>query len=183
MNHRLRCCLTGGIACGKSLLSSFLNARGVETLDADDIVHELIPLAERRRLAKEVFADPEKRRALEARIHPLVKERLNQFLSEPPQDGFFMRMAVIPLLFECKWDAEYDIIVSVISPREEQIQRMITRRGYTRAEAESRLAAQMDVQEKARRSHYTILNEGSVQSLEVAADRFVAWLKERMTNE
>ena len=48
-------CLTGGIACGKSLLSRFLNELGVETLDADDIVHGLIPAEERRRLAKVVF--------------------------------------------------------------------------------------------------------------------------------
>ena len=60
----MKIALTGGIACGKSLLSKFLNELGVETIDADDVVHELIPdPAERRRIAAEVFADPEKRRA------------------------------------------------------------------------------------------------------------------------
>ena len=70
----MKVALTGGIACGKSLLSNFLRELGVETIDADDVVHELIPdPAERRRIAAEVFADPEKRRALEAKIHPLVR--------------------------------------------------------------------------------------------------------------
>ena len=76
----MKVALTGGIACGKSLLSNFLRELGVETIDADDVVHELIPdPAERRRIAAEVFADPEKRRALEAKMHPVVKERIDQW--------------------------------------------------------------------------------------------------------
>ena len=75
--------LTGGIACGKSLIAKFLNGLGVETIDADDIVHEIMPdPVERRRIAAEVFGDPEKRKALEARIHPLVKERINNRMVE-----------------------------------------------------------------------------------------------------
>ena len=78
----MKVCLTGGIACGKSLLSRYLNELGVETIDADDVVHELIPdPAERRRIAAEVFADPVKRKVLEARLHPLVRERIARFLS------------------------------------------------------------------------------------------------------
>ena len=68
----MRIALTGGIACGKSLLAKYLNELGVETLDADDIVHELIPEPERRRIADEIFRDPTKRKELEQRIHPLV---------------------------------------------------------------------------------------------------------------
>ena len=84
----MKIALTGGIACGKSLLSQFLNEFGVETLDADDVVHEIIPdPAERRRIAAEVFSDPEKRRELEAKLHPLVKEKIDTWLSLS-QDGF-----------------------------------------------------------------------------------------------
>ena len=80
----MKIALTGGIACGKSLLSQFLNELGVETLDADDIVHEIIPDPdERRRIAAEVFADPEKRKALESKIHPLVKERIDEWFVQP----------------------------------------------------------------------------------------------------
>jgi len=75
----MRIALTGGIACGKSLLANYLNELGVETLDADDIVHELIPEPERRRMADEVFRDPAKRKELEQRIHPLVRARLAAF--------------------------------------------------------------------------------------------------------
>lgn len=170
----MKIALTGGIACGKSLLSTFLNELGVETLDADDVVHELLPdPAERRRIAAEVFADPEKRRALEAKIHPLVKARIDAWLTpEHPK----IRIAVIPLLFEVHWEENFDIICSVVSSRERQIERMLTTRGMTRAEAESRLAAQLPVEEKARRSHYVIRNDGTSEELRAQARAFLVWL-------
>ena len=197
----MRIALTGGIACGKSLVARYLNELGVETIDADDVVHGLIPdPAERRRIAAEVFADPEKRREQEARIHPLVKKRIDQFLKgelkiengkckienevAPPQfsilhSTFSIRIAVVPLLFEVQWDGEYDIICCVRSGRDTQVARMTETRGYTREEAEARLAAQMPVEEKAAKSHYVIRNDGSAEELRAAARGFVDWLRGR----
>ena len=56
---------------------------------------------------------------------------------------------------------------------------MMTTRGYTREEAESRLQAQLPVEEKAARSHYVIRNDGSSRQLKEEAAKFVSWLKER----
>ncbi len=179
-----RIALTGGIACGKSLVAKYLDEFGIETIDADDVVHELIPdPAERRRIAAEVFSDEKKRRALESRLHPVVKARIDRFLSdaarpESSQGGGRIRLAVIPLLFETHWDADYDIICTVISPRETQVDRMMTTRGYTRTEAEARLDAQMSVKEKAARSHYVIANDGSPEELRRSVGRFVRWLRD-----
>ena len=171
----MKIALTGGIACGKSLLSKFLNELGVETLDADDIVHALIPdPAERRRMAAEVFADPAKRRELEARIHPIVKERIDEWLNGGPVSP--VRLAIIPLLFEVHWEKNFDIICCVVSSREKQIERMVTTRAMTNAEAEARLAAQLPVEEKARRSHYVIRNDGSPEDLKTQTREFIKWL-------
>ena len=174
----MKVALTGGIACGKSLLSRYLNELGVETLDADDVVHELIPTEERRRLAPIVFADPAARRALEARIHPLVKARLDAFLDG--SDGDRPRLVTVPLLFEVHWDANFDIICCVASGRPLQVERMMATRGYSREEAEARLAAQMPVEEKAGKSHYVIRNEGTAEDLRKSAVEFVGWLKGRL---
>ena len=229
----MRICLTGGIACGKSLAARYLNEFGVATIDADDIVHELIPdPAERRRLAAEVFADPAKRRALEVKIHPLVKERIEEFLGEGRRkkeeaegrgkkeevegrskkekgksaeclsfcseaqhkedasatalfpSSFFLlpslRLPIIPLLFEVHWDADYDVICCVASERETQIVRMTATRGYSREEAEARLAAQMPVAEKAAKSHYVIHNDGTPEELKEEVRKFLDWLKSRL---
>ena len=222
----MKVALTGGIACGKSLLSQFLNELGVETLDADDVVHTLLPdPEERRRIAAEVFADPEKRKELEARLHPIVKEKIDTWLSLSPsgsgaQPQFsnsdpsaplgtrsarlgrdptgcdhpqgavtrlcvknsVLKIAVIPLLFEAHWEKNFDIICCVASSRETQIERMIATRGMSRAEAEARLAAQLPVEEKARRSHYVIRNDGTADELRAEAQKLVTWLHEQKSN-
>lgn len=177
-----RIALTGGIACGKSLVARHLNELGVETIDADDIVHELIPdPAERKRIAAEVFSDSEKRRELEARIHPLVKKRIDEFLvASDLRSTPSIRIAVVPLLFETHWDRDYDIICTVVSGPEVQISRMTANRGYSLDEAERRMAAQIPVSEKAARSHYVIRNDGSEQDLRVEVEKFVCWLKSQV---
>ena len=168
--------LTGGIACGKSLVARYLNEFGVETIDADDIVHGLVPEDERRRLAKIVFRDAAARKALEERLHPLVKAEI---------DGFFVRcggrtaVAVVPLVFEVHWEGEYDIICCVSSTRENQISRMMTTRGYSREDSEARLAAQMPVAEKVAKSHYVIYNDATASDLREKTAEFVEWLKKK----
>ena len=57
---------------------------------------------------------------------------------------------------------------------------MMTTRGYSREEAEARLAAQMPVGEKVAKSHYVIENNGSQEDLRENVRRFVDWLKERV---
>ena len=172
----MRIALTGGIACGKSLLAKYLNELGVETLDADDIVHELIPEPERRRMTDEIFRDPTKRKELEQRIHPLVRARLAEVAGNGERG---ICIEIIPLLFECHWEADYDIILCVSSPRSLQVERMTSRRGYTEEQAEARLAAQLPVEEKAARSDYVIENGGSAENLMDEAKKLVAWLKGR----
>lgn len=171
-----RIALTGGIACGKSLVATYLNEFGVETIDADDIVHRLVPEDERRRLAKIVFRDATARKELEARLHPLVKAAINVFLESR---GGRSAVAVVPLLFEAHWDGEYDIICCVASAEENQISRMMTKRGYSREEAEARLAAQMPVAEKAAKSHYVIYNDAAASDLRNETLKFVEWLKKK----
>jgi dephospho-CoA kinase len=88
-------------------------------------------------------------------------------------------VAVVPLLFEAHWDGEYDIICCVASAEENQISRMMTKRGYSREEAEARLAAQMPVAEKAAKSHYVIYNDAAASDLRNETLKFVEWLKKK----
>ena len=177
----MRIALTGGIACGKSLLAKYLNELGVETIDADDIVHDIIPTEERRRIADEIFRDPSKRKELESWIHPMVRERLEEFANRSRSLGKSTRIAIeiIPLLFECHWEGDYDIIVAVSSPRNVQIERMISNRGYSEEQAEARLSAQLPVEEKILRSDYVVENAGSAENLKQEARKLVDWLKGR----
>ena len=175
----MKVALTGGIACGKSLVAKFLREQGIETLDADDVVHELIPEDERRRLAAVVFNDPVERKKLEQRIHPMVKSRLEEFLAAENGAG---RMVIVPLLFEVHWEGEYDIICAITSSRETQIRRMMESRGYTKAEAEARIAAQLPNEVKIEKSHYVIDNNGSADELKTKVTEFVGWLTRKKEN-
>lgn len=171
--------LTGGIACGKSLAAKMLNDLGVETLDADDIVHELLPdPAERRRIAAEVFTDPAKRRALERRLHPQVRARLFAWLDAPRADSAPPRVAVVPLLYEAGWEGDFDLVGCVASARETQLERMIAARGYSREEALGRLAAQLPVEDKAARADFVIRNDGSVDDLRAGVRAFAETIRE-----
>ena len=92
-----------------------------------------------------------------------------------------IRVAIIPLLFECNWDADYDIIICISSSAEEQIRRMVETRGLTREAAEARLSAQLPVSEKAARSQYVVVNDSTVEHLHEEAERCVEWLRSRQS--
>ena len=206
----MRIALTGGIACGKSTLAKFLRELGIRLLDADDVVHELeapggaaVPAivarfgagilaadgsVDRPKLAGIVFADAAARRDLEAILLPLVRSRLRAFTSEAARRGrppstAPLYIAIIPLLFESHWEGDYDIILAITSPLECQIHRMMRTRGYSRVQAEARLAAQMPVAEKAARADFVVVNDSTHEHLKDEARRLVAWLKERAKYE
>ena len=206
----MRIALTGGIACGKSTLAKFLRELGIRLLDADDVVHELeapggaaVPAivarfgagilaadgsVDRPKLAGIVFADAAPRRDLEAILFPLVRSRLRAFTSEAARRGrppstAPLYIAIIPLLFESHWEGDYDIILAITSPLECQIHRMMRTRGYSRVQAEARLAAQMPVAEKAARADFVVVNDSTHEHLKDEARRLVAWLKERAKYE
>lgn len=200
----MKIALTGGIACGKSLVAKFFNELGVQTLDADDVVHELeapdgaaVPAIvarfgaevlapdggiDRRKLADIVFAGGAcscatvARRDLEAILHPLVRRRLLDFINS---QHINIKLSIIPLLFESHFESDYDTILCVSSTEDRQIDRMMRTRGYTREQAEARLAAQMPLAEKAARADWTIHNDSTIEDLKAEVQRCVAWLSAR----
>ena len=92
-------------------------------------------------------------------------------------------LVVIPLLFESHWEGDYDTIIAITSPPACQIARMMRTRGYTRAHAEARLAAQMPAAEKAARADFVVVNDSTEEHLKQEAGRLVAWLEERAQHE
>ena len=166
---------------------------------------------DRPKLAGIVFADAAARRDLEAILFPLVRSRLRAFTSEAARRGRRalptpgpsfsdvplvgadvlgrppstapLYIAIIPLLFESHWEGDYDIILAITSPLECQIHRMMRTRGYSRVQAEARLAAQMPVAEKAARADFVVVNDSTHEHLKDEARRLVAWLKERAKYE
>ncbi|MFS8639714.1 MAG: dephospho-CoA kinase [Symbiobacteriaceae bacterium] len=187
--------LTGSIASGKSTVSAMLREIGAPVIDADAIVHDLqrpgTPVFEaivrefgpavllpdgsldRRALGQIVFADPDRRRALEAIVHPAVRAEIWRQVERHRRDGYPAVVLDIPLLYESGWDRLVDEVWVVYVDPETQRARLMARSGLTPAEAEARIAAQMDLEEKAQRADRVIDNRGSLA--ETRAQVVAAW--------
>ena len=176
--------LTGGIASGKSLVAAELAARGAIIIDADVLAREVVEpgtaaLAaiverfgpqvildgqlNRARLAEIVFADPLARRDLELIVHPAVRARAAEL--ERAAGSAAVVVHVIPLLVETGQQQEFDFVVTADVDQETQIQRLMARNGFSRAEAEARIAAQASREDRKIAADVVLDNTGSVAQL------------------
>lgn len=183
----VRIAITGGIACGKSLVGRILAEEGVDVCEADEIAHEhlrpgqsafkavverfgreiLAPdgTLDRARLGQRVFASSGELKDLNAIVHPGVIRAWQAWL-EARKDRTACAV-IVPLLFETGTDRGWDAIVAVTAPAPEQMRRLVGK-GYSAADARRRIAAQMPVPDKSVRSDFVIFNVGT---WEVARDQ------------
>jgi dephospho-CoA kinase len=176
--------LTGGIASGKSTVARMLAEKGAVLIDFDELAHaveesggpvwrEIIRhfgeeilhgdrTINRRKLGETVFADREKRELLNRLVHPAIFEEWQRRLAEiRVRRADAIVVSDIPLLIEAGLKVMVDLILLVYITPEEQIRRVMARDGFSREEAERRLAAQMPIDEKLRWADIVIRNEGS----------------------
>ena len=180
----LRVALTGGIASGKSLVAAELAARGAVIIDADVLAREVVEpgtpaLAaiidkfgpqimrdgelDRSQLGAIVFADPDARRDLERIVHPAVRARAAELERAADPDAVVVH--VIPLLVETGQQEDFDVVVTVDVDHETQIQRLIARNGFSRAEAAARVDAQADCEERRTAADVVVDNHGNLEDL------------------
>jgi dephospho-CoA kinase len=188
----LRVALTGGIATGKSYVRARVAAHGVPTVDADAIVHALFSAGtqvtadvarrfgpgvvledgrvDRRALGALVFKDVSARRDLEAIVHPRVYKRLAEWAASQARAGARWVLADIPLLFETGREHEFDRVIVVACPPEEQVRRVMRRDGLSEAAALGRLAAQWPIAEKVRRATDVVDTGGTFEETDRQVD-------------
>jgi len=166
--------LTGSIGMGKSATAGRLRRFGVPVHDADACVHALYrgaaaPLIEaefpgvvvegvvdRAALSARVLGHPERIAALEAIVHPLVREARNRLLAQAVAARAAVAVLDIPLLFETGGDADCDAVLVASAPADEQRRRVLARPGMTPEKFEAILARQMPDAEKRRRAHFIV---------------------------
>lgn len=197
----LRVGLTGGLASGKSTVARRLAALGASVFDADAIVRDLYSRGgagaaaardlfgdavldpdgeiDRGRIAALVFADPEARHALEARIHPLVGEAIERQFREAQSAGAPAAVAEASQLLEARTDARYDRVLLVIAPEPERIRRWEAKGGDS-DDARRRIGAQISPIEAFDRAADVLVNDGSLDDLDRKVDALWAkWMGER----
>jgi dephospho-CoA kinase len=180
-------CITGGIATGKSAVTRLWRARfpAAEFFDADQSARELTDqdpevrqlIAQtfgseiysagdlnREALRAIIFADPEKKRALEQILHPRIRRQwAAEAESNRGPNQFFL--ADIPLLYETGGELLCDRVVVVACSTATQLQRLMARSSLSREAAEKMIAAQMPLTEKMKCADYVIWNNGPETAL------------------
>lgn len=181
----LRIGLTGGIASGKSAVSRLFAARGIRVIDADEVAREVVEpgqacleavVAEfgrgilgpdgrldRARLRAAVFADPLRRRRLEAILHPAIRAEMDQRAAAA--EGPYVVLA-IPLLAEGGRASRFDRVLVVDCPVELQRQRLAGRDHETPERIEAILAAQASREQRLAIADDVIVNAGTFAELE-----------------
>lgn len=177
--------LTGGIASGKSTAARLLGEFGATIIDSDLLAREVVApgtagldaivarfgravLAsdgslDRQALGEIVFADDQARSELNAITHPAVRARRSELMAAAAPDAIVI--SVIPLLAETGMADEFDAVIVVDVPVEQQIARLRARNGFTADEALARIAAQADRAERLAVATWVVDNSGTREQL------------------
>lgn len=171
--------LTGSIAVGKSFVLGVLAELGCHVLDADATAREVVAPGtpgmkavvdafgdeilnadgelDRAKLGAIVFADEAKRLQLNSLLHPFIiraqDEQMRQWEQEDPQ---VIAVVDAALMIESGGYRRFDKLVVVHCRPEVQLERLMTRDGLSRADAEQRIGAQMSQEEKKTHADFLI---------------------------
>lgn len=190
--------LTGGVASGKSSVSSFLRSEDHPLICADDLVHQIYQKKTTRDLLQKIAPQTINTRGIDFKAlrklffsNQDIKEQIekciyaqlpDQFLfnAEPFKDQKYL-IYDVPLLFEKKMEKKFDLIVVVYCPRSIQKERLMKRDNITEELAEKMLDAQVDIEEKKKKADYFIdntqLDEAQVHLKTAAKNTFYQIIK------
>ncbi|WP_148614755.1 dephospho-CoA kinase [Nocardioides rubriscoriae] len=192
----MRVGLTGGVASGKSTVAEILRELGATIIDGDVLAREVVEKGtpgldqvveafgrdiltpdgdlDRPRLGAIVFNDAERRQVLESIVHPLVFERYAALEAATGPDDLVVHD--IPLLAETGRADGFDAVLVVDVPDEVRIERMLRDRGWTREDAESRIASQATREQRLAIATHVIDNAGTRDELRARVEQVFAEL-------
>ncbi|MEH7391669.1 dephospho-CoA kinase [Bacillus sp. JJ1474] len=180
--------LTGGIASGKSTVSSILIEKGALVIDADvearlavengeEAYNEIIAYfgdqvlledgsIDRGKLGSIIFHDEQQRQKLNSIVHPAVRKRMLLKKDNAIADGEKLVILDIPLLFESKLTYMVDKTILVFVDEDVQLERLMNRNHLTKEEAMARINSQMPLKDKVQLADEVINNNGTIAETE-----------------
>ena len=193
--------LTGSIAVGKSFVLGVLAELGCRVLNADVTAREVVAPEspglraavdafgkeillpdgglDRAKLGSLIFADEQKRLRLNSILHPFIiakqDEQMRKWESEDPKG-----IAVIDaaLMIESRGYRRFDKLIVVHCRPEVQLQRLMSRNGLDREQAEQRIAAQMLQEEKKKFADFLIDTSDGFESAREQTEAVYQQLRE-----
>jgi dephospho-CoA kinase len=186
----IRLGLTGGIGSGKSTVATMFARLGADVIDADAVSRQTTAAGgaamqaiskvfgasfvaadgglNREAMRKHIFSTPSSKAQLEAIIHPLVGQEIKRLEQTAVASGSQLIVFDIPLLVESThWRPRLDLVLVVDCDPETQIQRVMQRSGWPRAQVLQAIAAQADRALRLAAADIVIFNQGlDIQALE-----------------
>lgn len=175
--------LTGGIATGKSLVSDYFKSKGYPVIDADQVSRQVVEAGslglsqvadhfgshilfendelDRKKLGQLIFSDSEKRKELNAIMHPLIRSEVLKQLNQLKKEGYDLIVLDLPLLFESSYEDQVDQVMVVHINKDLQLKRLMKRNDLSQREALQRIHSQMPLEEKMKKSQVLIDNSGT----------------------
>ncbi len=184
--------LTGSIATGKSTAAAHLARKGAAVIDADAIAHEVyvrnpdlvLQVVEtfgrdildpeghldRSALGARIFSSPQLRSLLNELTHPYIRRAMLEQHASALRDAPPLIVHDIPLLYESGLDAIFPRVLVISASPLLQLERLLARSHLTRAEATSRIDAQLPSSIKCQQATWCCENEGTLAELEAKLD-------------
>jgi len=180
--------LTGSFGAGKTTVLCMFKKLGASIIDVDRMVHNILKREDvikqitallgrdvikrhsrgvsldRRRIAERIFDSPEKRKAVEGIIHPLVLEGIKKIRAMKKGSGS-LTIFEIPLLFEAGFERHFDYTIAIYCDRETLIKRLL-KKGFTETEALKRIRSQWPVEKKVMLADFIIDNSNGMKRTE-----------------
>jgi len=190
--------ITGRMGSGKSSVSKYLRDLGYRVYDADEIAKNLLESAtvkaqlvnifgasvltcmgeiDHAYLSFRIFNHASEKRRVEAVIHPLVYQTLNELYAKTPHDLVFSE---VPLLFESHGQAHFDRSLLISSTEERALERLMLQRNFTREQAQARLNTQMSLEEKRALATDEIENNDSYEMLKEKVIQYLHTLTKKV---
>lgn len=170
--------ITGVIASGKSLVTNYLNELGYYTLSADvvnrELLNEDVHIREinlllfnkdsnelsKKEIKELIFNDNDAKLKLEGYLHPLIKMKIFELIKKSKEKVIFVE---VPLLFEAEY-LFFDKIITVYTPNNITLKRLMTRDKITEEHALKLINSQMDISKKVSLSDYVIDNTKGIKN-------------------
>jgi dephospho-CoA kinase len=174
------------------VVAETLESLGCHLIDADQLGHEALQQPaireqvvkhfgaaildangeiNRRRLAAIVFADAVERQTLEGFVFPYIGGRIREEIDHGRQDVNARGIALdAAIMMETGWNKKCDFIIYVDVPREQRLERIRQRRGWTVKDLEGRERAQLSPEEKRARADAIVDNSGSLEATRIQVE-------------
>ena len=195
LDRPLLIAITGGIASGKSVVSTWFEDQNFSVFYADKIGHELFEeqyyinkiksifgkeivldnSIDRVKLGKIIFNSADKRKRLNELLHPEIRKRIQQIIDTSSQEFLIFE---IPLLFENSLQNAFDLTINISAQNEVRIKRIIERDKISEEAAKKRISSQMSELDRVKLANISVINEANINELYLQLKKLLPHIKQ-----